>query len=181
MNGFNEQYFATGSLGPFTVGNYSCRSRDETHRELEGRSVTCTRPGVRLEAMLPHPLGGFVVDSTDPYTIAPVIGISRLSFDANGLRCDLHPQGGYSCADLAEYKNYGDTQYITYGPGATEPTYASSNDLTVPDFLTGERLNLPEGQVISFIKLACLNDGVGVTCTNGTVTAHISTANLGRP
>ncbi|WP_237221639.1 hypothetical protein [Rothia nasimurium] len=174
MQGFNEQYFATGSLGPFASGAYTCKSRNDADRHFEGRSVTCTRPGVRLEAMNFYPLGGSPVSSNDPMrgrTFPDTLG-----FYANGAGCLLYPEGRIWC--LNEVKNAdGSTPVLYLNQGESSPLLKNMSQFGVTD---PPSYALPAGSVVTAYGVACLNDGTSLICNNGTTSVRMNSSSFGR-
>ncbi len=174
MNGFNEQFFATGSLGPFASGAYTCKSRNDADRHFEGRSVTCTRPGVRLEAMNFYPLGGSPVSSNDPmrgHTFPDTLG-----FYANGAGCLLYPEGRIWCLNEIENAD-GSTPVLYLNQGESSPRLDNASQFGVTD---PPSYALPAGSVVTAYGVACLNDGTSLICNNGTTSVRMNSSSFGR-
>lgn len=159
--------FTSGDTSNYQIQGFTCHTRSLADVEAEGRSVTCTQSGTRLEAMTYYPLGGVPVLDTSAYK-SNKHPYPYHEFRTNFADCEMGGFEGYaiSCTGFSNGKpvriSVGQSGLIGQEPLRTVGTYEQVLD-SLPSSHSGKYL--PAGETLSAYKGACLNSGDSVTCT----------------
>lgn len=162
--------FTSGDTSNYQIQGFTCHTRSLGDVEREGRSVTCSQGGTRLEAMTTYPLGGVPVKNQASYIgeqtggrmvwFATDFGYCMISnYSVGDVQCAFMGQGGSGPRDTPIVMT------------ATEAPYHMATGGSYPH---GEPLFLPQGQVLTQFGSACLNEGQQITCTNGTYSFSVN-------
>lgn len=157
--------FTSGDTSNYQIQGFTCHTRSPGDVEIEGRSVTCTQGGTRLEAMTQFGLGGVPVANPRVYVdgeyglgadfSTSFADCSMGGVDAYGFGCTYYPDGKNPVSAGISLVVLGNA---TPGPGARELTQRSPR----PGFV-----QLPVGQSFYYKNIACINNGESVTCISG--------------
>ncbi len=157
--------FANGGATHHQIQGFACHTRSPGDVEIEGRSVTCTQGGTRLEAMTQFGLGGVPVANPRIYVdgeyglgadfSTSFADCSMGGVDAYGFGCTYYPDGKNPVSAGIALQVLGNA---TPGPGTRELAQRSPR----PGFV-----QLPVGQSFYYKNIACINNGDSVTCVSG--------------
>lgn len=156
--------FANGGATHHQIQGFACHTRSPEAVKKEGRSVTCTQGGTRLEAMTVYPLGGIPVADQDTYKatgekldtvwFATDFGFCTMTYLFRAIECsDVTSPVRNDLEPLP--LRITDTRRMHFLP--------KGNELRP----SGTPAYLPKGHVINLNFSACLNEGHQVTCDNG--------------
>ncbi|MBM7050805.1 hypothetical protein [Rothia sp. ZJ1223] len=155
---FNAQF--QGGIAPVTIGDYTCRSYTPEDTKINGRTVSCTGKGNRLEAMTVYPLGGTPLAAESYYTSR-----GDVYFRAQGIGCHIgdfgvdceRPNLDDPMKGVIQFFGHSKQGIPVIGSGGGNPGSTPYYDGTT----------LSPGQSISAFGSACVVDPTYVTCTNG--------------
>lgn len=169
---FNKVFDQT--TADFQVQGLTCHTRDEAARRDEGRSVTCSGNGTRLEAMLNY-AGGVPVADTSAYYRAQNSSLedSAYYFDTPVASCALNTkdvpnsEGIAICMHKGNRPHNGMALFFDLDLN-TVPAERDSNSFSgMPKKLTNPDLTkLAAGSSITTGGVSCYFDGSQLTCSN---------------
>ena len=158
--------FTSGDTSNYQIQGFTCHTRSLADVEREGRSVTCTQGGTRLEAMTVYPLGGVPVQNQATFTVQGS-GNTMAWFATDFGYCSLsEADDQVVCARTGS--NVRET------PILMTASQAPHHMVTGGSYPNGDPIPLPQGQVLTHFGSSCLNEGHQIRCNNGTYSFTIS-------
>ncbi len=155
--------FANGGATHHQIQGFACHTRGNSDIWREGRSVTCTNNGTRLEAMTVYNAGGVPVVSNSVYTDPNGRPDTDIVFSTGFAHCRIWT--GSSGTSTGCSTTAADSVSIHFYDNPN-PRHNFSGE---PNVSHGQPSNsdapmLPVGQSISISSSSCLNDGTFIIC-----------------
>lgn len=155
--------FANGGATHHQIQGFACHTRGNSDIWREGRSVTCTNNGTRLEAMTVYNAGGVPVVSNSVYTDPNGRPDTDIVFSTGFAHCRIWT--GSSGTSTGCSTTAADSVSIHFYDNPN-PRHNFSGE---PSVSHGQPSNsdapmLPVGQSISISSSSCLNDGTFIIC-----------------
>lgn len=160
--------FTSGDTSNYQIQGFTCHTRSPEDVSEEGRSVTCTQGGTRLEAMTVYPLGGIPVAHTSAYK-SDKERFVFYTFTTDFAECGIGGFEGYGifCTGVSNGQpvqiSVGESFMSAMNPNS--PTVDTSAQVLsqLPSSYSGKYL--PAGEVFTTNNGACLNAGDSLTCS----------------
>ncbi|WP_237242567.1 hypothetical protein [Rothia nasimurium] len=158
--------FANGRATHHQIQGFACHTRSPEDVSEEGRSVTCTQGGTRLEAMTFYPLGGIPVEDASSYKSSKYpypYHIFRTGF----ADCEMGGFEGYAISCTGNSNGQPVQVTVSQSGFIGQPVQTIGSYDKVLDSLPPSNGGkyLPAGEVFAAYEGACLNNGDSVTCT----------------
>ena len=158
--------FTSGDTSNYQIQGFTCHTRSPEDVSEEGRSVTCTQGGTRLEAMTFYPLSGVPVEDVSSYKSSKYpypYHVFRTGF----ADCEMGGFEGYAISCTGNSSGQPVRVKVSQSgfigqPVQTIGTYDEVLDSLPPS--NGGKY-LPAGEVFAAYEGACLNSGDSVTCS----------------
>lgn len=158
--------FTSGDTSNYQIGDYTCHTRDPHSLARDGRSVTCTKDGVRLEAMTNYPLGGIPIADSSEFYAQGAEGKSDiyLSFYVgNNVACNIFSnEGGVRCYTFTGSVSDPNMYSLVRMKGSES---AELSEAAPKDHAIYHAGTLPDGHSINAYGSSCLRIGDTVECT----------------